>query len=162
MAVIVMYFLPFVHCVHTLFDGSQQSYVNVPHAEIASNETFIDLYGNSLTFLNPNEFSTYSELETLTLSNNEIEAVSPSAFTGTKLRTLKIGNNLLADIPDLIEISTTLKELNLRGNPLIAFPNITMTGADATLSFKNTSGLADMSSLSTVCSIGSLNGKTAS
>ena len=108
-----------------------------------SNETDIYLNFNEISELHPNEFSTYTVLLVIQMSSNQIRTISPSAFSGTQLNTLDISTNLLTVAPDLAAVLETLKSLTIESNPLIAFPNITMSGTRAELIITNQSKMLE-------------------
>ena len=156
MAVLFVYIIQtlFVYSAHP-YDGSEQGFNVVPHAEILSNEKEIYLNSNSISELLSNEFSAYTDLMRIDIKWNDIHTISPSAFSGTQLATFDISGNKLTAAPDLSAVSSTLKTLKIMSNPLTAFPNITMFVTNAKLVIQNTSEILE-SNLKTVCSSGYL------
>ena len=141
-----------VYCIHA-YDGSSQGFTLVPHEDIQSNETEINLEKNSVTELFSNEFFAYNGLTDLYFRGNKIHTISPTAFTLTQLRHLDLAENRLTIAPDLTAVTGTLKFLNTKKNSFTIFPNITLHGTDVQLIFRNTSKIW-AEHISQVCQIG--------
>ena len=71
----------------------------------------------------PNWINELSELESITLTNNNISYLPESICSLTKLRELKIENNQLTTLPEEINKLENLESLSLMNNKLVSVPN---------------------------------------
>ena len=110
---------------------------SIPHDSISSEEvtSTISLTDNQISMLDDNEFSQYTSLKILLLSNNFIYKVSATAFQGTILQVLDLSDNELTTGPDLSSIGNTLTDLLLHDNLYTRFV------------YKETEGLATLDQL---------------
>ena len=136
------------------YDGYNKGYTLVPHENIQSDETEINLEKNKITELFSNEFSEYTKLIVLSLRQNKIRSISSSAFNGTQLNHLDLSLNKLVTTPDLSMLSATLEYLNIKHNLFTNVPNITLHLTDAVLIFGNRSKKVLDENISEVCQIG--------
>ena len=102
-----------------------RGYTSVPHDNISTNATNLDLRNNNITMLQQNVFINYSSLVTLDISHNKINMIHASAFNGLlRLKTLILKGNLLQYFSIPTPGLSKLQELNLAQNQLQEFPDI--------------------------------------
>ena len=89
-------------------------YPSVHKAEIY----YIILDSNKISKIEPNAFSAYTRLRCLSIKQNQLQWVSPTAFAGAPVSSLYFDKNKLTCIPDLSVIRTTLQQLFASHNDL--------------------------------------------
>ena len=84
----------------------------------------IDLAGNSLTSIGSSAFSSYTNLESLVLSNNNISNIANDAFNGlTTVLELHLDGNALTTFPDFgADLGSSLLILDLARNNISYIP----------------------------------------
>lgn len=95
---------------------------------LIENALHIDLSGNCLSKLSPDDFKSesYSSVQKLFLKNNQVGQIDLNAFATLKnLKYLDISNNQLTYFPsEIIEPLENLERLKLSGNPLVCDCNL--------------------------------------
>ena len=133
------------------FEKNNAGLTDVPHNMISSDETNIQLESNKISTLAADEFSGYPNLIELNLARNELQAVSSTAFSGTKLEILSIASNRdLTELPDLSAIRTTLKSLVFWNNGVTVIPRERLDLPQLTLLALSYSGLTQWPDFSLV------------
>ncbi|XP_066265996.1 leucine-rich repeat-containing protein 24-like [Branchiostoma lanceolatum] len=91
---------------------------------LPSDAETLDLRGNHIKSLLPDNFVRYSKLSKLFLSGNGLEAIHPDAFTGlTKLKSLTLSDNLLRTFPcHALQNLPALRNLKLDNNTINWIP----------------------------------------
>ena len=104
---------------------NNEGHTTIP-SDIEADATAIDLSQNDLTDIHSAEFSIYTSLTTLILSNNRISFISDDAFEGlSNIEELYLNENNLATFPNFnADLKFSLRILDLSRNNISYIPGI--------------------------------------